>query len=390
MKHAVALTFCFLTLAGAARASTLPAGVYEHSGHTIYVGVEHELPDPAGNDFFDPQTQHTGSLESDAGLSLHSGLHAERRVIATPQGPLGVSLYYTDAKPRATIILIHGNDAETREMGFIIPYFACNGVNVISYDQRGTGDSTGDWSMNGPVQRAQDASALYDAFRGDRHVDASRIGVWGFSNGAWTAPLLALQRPLAFMILKSAPAESLKENIDYEVIQAMHHHGQSNAATRSALALWHSVESGLDGTESWADAKRTYDAAESQSWFASSLMLKMPIPPTAAFQAGLRRAFSYDPTQTLQRLRLPTLALYGTLDRNVDSADSSKRIRRYFATAGMTDFTMHVYPHAGHSLKVSVTGYNGEPSQPERFVPGYPQVMLAWLVQRGFATATRP
>ncbi len=72
----------------------------------------------------------------------------------TPQGRLGVSLYYADAKPRATVLLVHGNDAETREMGFIIPFFACNGMNVLSHDQRGTGDSTGNWFLNGPIQRA--------------------------------------------------------------------------------------------------------------------------------------------------------------------------------------------------------------------------------------------
>jgi pimeloyl-ACP methyl ester carboxylesterase len=391
MKHALALLFCFLAFGSAARASTLAPGIYERSGHPVYVGVEHELPDAAGNDFFDPRTQQTDSLNAgERGLRLRSGLHEERRVILTPQGRLGVSLYYADAKPRATILLVHGNDAETREMGFIIPFFACNGINVLSYDQRGTGDSRGNWFLNGPIQRAQDAAAIYDAFRGDRHVDSQRIGVWGFSNGGWTAPIVAVQRPLAFMILKSAPAESLKSNIDYEVVQLMRHHGQGEAATRHALALWQSVEAALDGTGSWKDAKRTYDEATAQPWFAYSLMPKMPVPPTASLEDGFRRAISYDPTQKLQRVRVPTLAIYGALDHNVDAASSSARMRRYFKAAGMRDFTMHVYPRAGHLLIVSNTGYNGDPVPPQRFVPGYPQVMLTWLAQRGFTKTATP
>ncbi len=357
-------------------------GLYQHGGHDIYVGVEHELPDAASNDFFDPATQHTGSLTHSDATRLRMAVHENRRSIATKQGRLGVSLYFADAKPHATVILVHGNDPETREMGFLIPYFVCNGINVISYDQRGTGDSTGNWFLNGPMDRARDAAAIYDAFRSDPHVDARRIGIWGFSNGGWTAPIIAVQRPLAFMILKSAPAESLKSNIDYEVRQMMRRHNESAAATQQALVLWRTIEGALDGTVPWTEAKRVYDAANAQPWFAHSLMPKIAIPPSAALADGLRRAISYDPAQTLQEVRTPTLALYGKLDRNVDVADSSAKISRYFA--GNRDFTMHVYPHAGHQLIVSTTGYNGDAVPPERYVSEYPQVMLEWLEQRAF------
>jgi dipeptidyl aminopeptidase/acylaminoacyl peptidase len=104
-------------------------------------------------------------------------------------------------------------------MGFLIPYFVLNGINVISYDQRGTGKSSGNWLQNGPVQRAADVEAAYDAYSTSAHVDGKRTGVWGFSNGAWTAPIVATTRPLAFMILKSGPAESIETNIYYSVEQ---------------------------------------------------------------------------------------------------------------------------------------------------------------------------
>ncbi len=384
MRHVIASLICFLALSAAASAAVLAPGVYERGSHAMYVGIEHELPDPAGNDFFDPQTQETGTLQSADGLHLRTGIREERRTIVTSQGRLGVSLYYAGAQPRATILLIHGNDPETREMGFIIPFFACNGLNVISYDQRGTGESTGNWFLNGPVQRANDANAIYDAFRSDPHVDSKRIGIWAFSNGGWTAPIVTLQRPVAFMILKSPPAESLPSNLDYEVVAQMHRYHESDAATEQALALWHAVEDAIDGTGSWSDAKRVYDRASAQPWFAHSLMLKMQIPPPASLSEGLRRALSYDPTETLQHVRTPTLALFGVLDRNVDVADSSARFQQYFARAGMRDFTMRVYPHAGHQLIVSKTGYNGDAIPPRRYVPGYPQIMLTWLAKRGF------
>lgn len=375
-----------LALVAPVQAANLAPGAYIASGHTIYVGVRHEVPDQASNDFFDPASQRTGDLDATQQLHLSCAILEERRLIQLPQGRLGFSLYYAGEKPRATAILIHGNDPETREMGFIIPFFVCNGINVISYDQRGVGESAGNWFLNGPGQRADDVAAIYDVIHGDSHVDPQRIGVWAFSNGGWTAPLVSIHRRVAFMILKSAPTESLAQNIDYEVEQTMRRHNVADAAPQ-ALALWHAFEQALDGTVSWSYTKRLYDQDAKQPWFQYSLMpeLGISIPPPPAQIAGLRSFVTFDPTHTLLSVSsTPTLALYGELDRKVDAADSAGHLREYLTRAGDHDVTIRVYPHAGHQLIVSESGYNGDPTLPERFVPEYPQIMIAWLAQRGF------
>jgi pimeloyl-ACP methyl ester carboxylesterase len=384
-RIALVLLACLFATGVRAEASVAPPGVYERSGHSIYVGVEHELPDAAQNEFYDPFTQRTGTMAQNVALHLQRAVHEQRRIVVAAEGRLGVSLYYSDNRKRSTIILVHGSDAETREMGFIIPYFVLNGINVISYDQRGTGQSAGNWFFNGPSERAQDVTAIYDAFQSHPLVDAHRIGVWGFSNGGWTAPIVAVRRPIAFMILKSAPAESLLSNIDFEAVQEMHRHGMNAHTTQQALTAWHTLEAALDGTQSWIAVKRAYSAAKTGGWFAYSLLPDIPIPPPQAMRAGLRRFISYDPTQTLQHVVTPTLALYGKLDRKVDVADSSARLQRYFRKAGMRDFTMHLYAHAGHLLVVTQNGYDAQ--VPKRYVAGYPQVMLSWLTRRGFTRA---
>jgi pimeloyl-ACP methyl ester carboxylesterase len=370
-----------LSLAVTARASTLAPGLYAASGHTMYVGVEHEQPDPPSNDFFDPSSQRTGDLRPGLGLQLQSGISEERRIVVAPEGRLAFSLYFAGEKPRATVILIHGNDPESREMGFIIPFFVLNGINVISYDQRGVGGSSGNWFLNGPSQRADDVAAIYDAMRNSPHVDSRRIGLWAFSNGGWTAPVVSLHRPIAFMILKSAPTESLGENIDYEVEQVMRRHN-AEADLPEAIALWHSFEQALHGTVSWNETKSLYDAGAKQPWFKYSLMpdLGISIPPPPSMIAGLRRFVTFDPTSTLLRVSTtPTLALYGALDRNVDAADSATHMREYLTRAGNRDVTIKTYPNAGHQLIVSKSGYNGDFTPPQRFVAGYPRIMIAWL-----------
>jgi alpha-beta hydrolase superfamily lysophospholipase len=381
----------FIAMAGLlAIAATPPSqqllapGVYRTgSGHTLYAGVERDPPDAATNETFDAATNRVNAPIAQP-VVLVTAIREERRVIHTPQGALGVSLWSTDARKRAAVILIHGNDPETRDMGFLIPYFAANGIDVISYDQRGTGQSTGNWFANGPPQRAVDVEAVFDAFALDPRVDPKRVGVYGFSNGGWTAPIVAARRPLAFMLLKSAPAETLHDNVMYEVAAEMHHDGFGTTAVRDAQHAWQMLIDGLDGRARWSDVAAVYDAAQRQRWFSSSLLpphLSFPLSATAA--EGYRRFITYDPLPILSLVRTPTLALFGALDRNVDERHAAATFASVFPRAGMTDLTVKVYPNAGHTLKVSRTGYNGEVDPPERYVKGYPQIMIDWLRRRG-------
>jgi pimeloyl-ACP methyl ester carboxylesterase len=386
MTRAVAALAIGLALIARVHATNLAPGLYIDSGHLLYIGVRHELPDPASNDFFDSTSQRTGDLHTTQDLHLRSGISEEPRVIEAAQGRIGLSLYYAGEMPRATVILIHGNDPEAREMGFIIPFFVCNGINVISYDQRGVGESAGNWFLNGPGQRADDVAAIYDVMHNDPHIDPRRIGIWAFSNGGWTAPVVSLHRSVAFMILKSAPTESLAQNIDYEVEQTMRRHNVNDALPQ-AIALWHAFEGSLNGTVPWSYTKRLHDLDAIQPWFQYSLMpdLGISIPPPPSKIDGLRRFITFDPTQTLVSVSsTPTLALYGALDRNVDAADSAAHLRQYLTRAGNRDVTIKMYPDAGHQLIVSASGYNGDPTLPERFVPEYPQIMITWLAQRRF------
>ena len=152
------------------------------------------------------------------------------------------------------------------------PYFVLNGINVISYDQRGTGQSTGNWLRDGPTQRARDVEAIFDSFVADPHVDSKRLGIWGFSNGGWTAPIVATVRPLAFMILKSAPAESIASNVYYSVVEHMHEMHYDAAAISAALATWHKVIAAVSGKTSWDTVRTAYSAASKKPWLSASYL----------------------------------------------------------------------------------------------------------------------
>jgi pimeloyl-ACP methyl ester carboxylesterase len=280
--------------------------------------------------------------------------------------------------------MIHGNEAATRDMGFLIPYFVLNGINVISYDQRGTGESTGDWQANGPVERAADVTAIYDALAANALVDAARIGVWGFSNGGWTAPIVATRRPLAFMILMSAPSGTIADNIYYEMRESMLRDRVSKQDIATAVMTERAQMDALAGKRSWDSVRVLYEAAVPQKWFAASGMRPhKQFPPSKEMAEAQRRALLYDPQPILRQVKTPTLALYGLFDRSVDASHDSAVLRAEFAKAGMRDFTLQVYKNAGHPLAVTTTGYD-EDGLPRRYVKGFPEIMISWLKTRGF------
>jgi pimeloyl-ACP methyl ester carboxylesterase len=376
-----------MALAAPAPIATLvPAGAYSAAGgHVVYVGPEHTLPDKRYDQYYDDSTRRIGDASA-LGTLRPISLLLERRLLLTVDGAkLGASLWYATPRANPAIVLIHGNDDETREMGFLIPYFALHGMTVIAYDQRGTGESEGNWRSEGPPQRARDVVALIAAAKRDSHVDARRVGLWAFSNGGWSAPIVAASLPIAFMILKSAPAETQQDNILYEVAQRMAEHGFSSKDTDAALRVDRSVLGALEGTVPWSSAHEEYALAKHQKWFAqSALPADFPMPPPAAVAAAFRRAAIYDPAPTLRRVRTPTLALFGAFDRNVDVHYSAKAFPAYFKEAGMIDFTEKIFAHAGHTLEESATGYYDQPALPRRLVP-YMPVTIAWLQARGFA-----
>jgi alpha-beta hydrolase superfamily lysophospholipase len=381
---------------------TIKQGAYRVVGGTVFIGVEAEPPNAPTIQFYDEQTRRTGTLVHISGQEYRSddlppmifvldspiSVVAEKRfVIGEPSNRLGASLWQApEAGQRPTIALIHGADDETREMGFLIPYFVSHGFTVLTYDQRGTGDSVGAWQFTGPKSKADDVLALLQRVKSDPAVDTHRIGVWGFSNGGWVAPIVATRFPLAFMILKSAPSETIAENVLYEIEQALReHHRFTREQIAAALAFERTVLLALETNSNWAAASEALEAAKNQPWFPyMRIPPGMTAPPPAPMLGALRSALVYDPAATLQLVRTPTLALFGTLDKNVDSTDSAARFRTAFDRAGLKNLTILMFPGAGHTLEKSTTGYEDDPSMPEQTVEGYPEAIIHWLNARGF------
>ena len=387
----------------AALAHVPATGAYRVGSDVVYVGVDGEPPNQPTIQYYDTSTRRLGALDYVSedvyrtdeqprltfALSTPVASVVEKPFVINDRGGrLGASLWCAPrAKRRPTMVLIEGADDADRRMGFLIPYFVAHGVNVVTYDQRGTGLSTGNWRYAGPEAKAEDTIALLRHVEGDPAVDPQRIGAWAASNGGWVAPIVATRFPLAFMILKSTSSGTIEDNVLYEIEQELREKGKfTSAQVQSALTFERMLFASLHTNANWGAAADGLKVAQAQPWFPyMRIPPSMTLPPPSPMLDALRASLIFDPLSTLERVRTPTLAIFGALDRNVDAAGSAAGFHSAFERAGLRDLTIVTLPGGDHALVGSASGYEDAPWEPVRFARGYPETMIRWLAAHGFA-----
>jgi len=112
------------------------------------------------------------------------------------------------------VVLVTGSGPQDRDETIgrhkpfrdIASYLASQGMVVLRYDDRGVGQSTGDFAKATTVDFADDALAVWQFAREIEGIDRTRVGILGHSEGGIIGPMVAAwQREVAFMILIAPP-----------------------------------------------------------------------------------------------------------------------------------------------------------------------------------------
>jgi len=236
------------------------------------------------------------------------------------------------AGPHPGIVVVHGAEPGERYFYDIwVGIYAALGQDVLTYDKRGIGSSTGRYPGEYPTDEAlqvyaDDASAALGFLAAWPGVDPKRVGFHGGSQGGWTVPLaIARHAGAAFAILVSAPATTV---------------GQTNL---------------------WSD----YSGGGSHA----------PSASQSEMEAAVRTDHSgYDPAPALAVLNVPALWLLGTNDRTVPTHICAEIL------AGMhkTNFTVLMLP-TGHGLLVNATGLSADDARSPGLAPGLVPAITEWL-----------
>lgn len=279
--------------------------------------------------------------------------------------------------PYRAIVMAHGSGAEGRWANrFLAQWFAEAGVAALIFDKRGVGQSSGDWRTAGFEELAADVASGVAMLRTRRDIRATRIGLFGHSQGGTILPLAAAAAgDVAFLIASAASAVptdsaerfSLRNATGYSTLPP-DEAAQANQYVAAVVAVaYHGApRARLDSLAA---------ALTTKPWF-------FPLPPPAShYWAFSRRIAAYDPPAHWMRVKAPVLLIYGSADERVPVEASVQAIRRALAAGHRAAPTVCVYAGADHTMRVRRPG-DVWPRNAERYLEN----LSAWLR----AVATKP
>jgi dienelactone hydrolase len=98
------------------------------------------------------------------------------------------------------------------QYSFYANFFANIGFEVLIFDKRGNGESTGNYSTASYEDLADDAISCLKALKNSKTVDTTRIGLWGFSQGGMLLPYIMTKTNIpSFLIAKSPEVYTVSE-----------------------------------------------------------------------------------------------------------------------------------------------------------------------------------
>lgn len=288
--------------------------------------------------------------------------------------------------PHPAIIMVHGDgDVDRYDSGKYRPImneFLEAGFVVLSWDKPGTGRSTGEFE-DGAWIITDRAEILVDSigFLTSRpEIDANRIGVWGISQAGFVIPkAMTMTDDISFMIIISGPVTDGIDQSAYVIEQKMICEGEdpedAEVASRSYAG---------------ASKARTYDDyrvnQENLIEYPSALMFSS----NSTTSEGSWTAWDpnvdafFDPAGIIDSSPIPILAVFGTLDKQVDPVQGAERYQAAFARTGAAQSQVLVFESADHNIVVSDIGCLRErASRPVAawldYAPGCLDALGEWL-----------
>jgi pimeloyl-ACP methyl ester carboxylesterase len=302
----------------------------------------------------------------------------EREVTYENKGA-GVTLAGTLTLPRTggpfpVVLLITGSGAQNRNeelMGhkpFLVlaDYLTRRGIAVLRVDDRGVGQSTGQFKTATSLDFLGDVLAGVAYLKTVKEIDPRHIGLIGHSEGGMIAPLAAVKSPdVAFIVLMAGPgipgdqllalqqaliekAQGMNDEIiskNSKIQEQVLAVAKSSLDSAAAAAKIHQIIK--DGIAQMTEEEKKQPAYAPEMVEVSVQQVLSP---------WFRYFMTYDPRPTLEKVKCPVLAINGEKDLQVPPKQNLSAIEKYLKKAGNKDFTVKELPGLNHLFQTATTG----------------------------------
>lgn len=275
--------------------------------------------------------------------------------------------------PHPALIVMHSASGGRRDYPFydhLVTELPPAGFAVFVFDRRGSGESGGDFETADFEALAADGVAAAEMLAGRPDIDPYRIGVYGVSQGAWLAPIVAARRPAtACIVVVSGSGISPAQQMDYTAERALRDAGFGDAAVSRALALRGRVNDYYRSRLPRTTVQDELKAARREPWYSRAYLGDDDLVEDVT-QDKWYYEMDYDPLDIWKEVTQPTLFIFPDDDRWVPVATSMAAYRS--ATATLSNVTFTLIPESDHLM-----GLENE-SDP-RISPAYLATLRDWL-----------
>lgn len=309
--------------------------------------------------------------------------------------------------PFPAVLLITGSGQQNRdeELAGHKPFLVIaddltrRGIAVLRVDDRGVGGTTGDMKTATSEDLVDDALAGVAFLKSRPDIDARRIGLIGHSEGGMIAPMAAVRSSdVAFIVLLAGPGVRGRDIVVEQASLIQAAGGASPTMLKGSRAFQEQMldiamsepdraAAAAKMHELWTkvleDVERSTELsdAEKATLKLSNGQIRQQI--AALTTPWMRYFLAYDPAPVLRQVRVPVLALNGSLDLQVPAEENLRAIREALTAGGNEDHTEIELPGLNHLFQTAKTGSPTEYATIEETIsPNALQVMGEWIVAR--------
>ncbi len=279
------------------------------------------------------------------------------------------------------VVLMHGSGPEDRGLSFLFAErYARAGVAALIYDKRGSGSSTGGSPRDPYSDLSHDALAAVDRLRIHPAIDSDRIGLWGLSEGGWTAPLAASMAgdTIAFIVIVSGAGASTQQETLFSIRTQLEDAGIDAAGVDRALGLRRQIDDYYRTGIGLAEVQAEIGDAEATDWFRAAGAYLPVSSEVYTYGSDAWRAhlqfLEFDALPLLRDLDLPMLFIHGSEDRSFPSELSAARLQELDDDPSR-DVTVVTFEGADHAIMARLLPW------PE-YADGYLELMVDWVATR--------
>ncbi len=336
-------------------------------------------------------TTTTSKPENETDLNISNGEIQIGGTLTLPTGNIKAPL----------VIMSSGSGAQNRDsevFGFKIfsdmaQRMAEEGIPSFRYDDRGVGESTGNFGNTTLEDLASDVEAIMSYFQNDAENKFRRFALLGHSQGGVVAGKVAAENvAVDQLILMGSTAPPLSEILRYQVEFAYATSPVEKSLVEKEIDARENLMKAIAFKKDIEAAKVGYNQAYSELLNALPDAQKNSIPDIDAMvnnqteqlaqiysSPQVRSLLFYVPTDDLEKINIPTLVLFGGKDTQVTITQNQSRTRKALEISG-TEFEIKIFDDANHLFQKANTGLANEyPQLDKKFVNGFLDYIFDWM-----------